>query len=115
MGRSKHAPPPRHLWPVLSNPLGDHRWRWLNLQPDEQEPAVLAGSAPTDLIWGSLWPAQPRVQVRFAIEPDGAGSLIRWSLLAPVGSLGPEEAEACRYRISYLLNDRDGLRGVFGQ
>jgi hypothetical protein len=114
-GRSSQAPPPRILWDVLNDPLGRHRWTWLVIRENEQAPDVLSGTAPTELLWGSLWPGYPNLRLRFTIEPDGVGSMIHWSLLAPEDELNAEETEACRYRISYLVNDRAGLRGVFSQ
>jgi len=114
-GRSRQAPPPGILFDVLRDLLGDQRWRWLVIADDEQTPVVIEVPEPTEVWWSSLWPAWPELRVRFQIEPDGMGSTVRWSVLAPAQTLNADETEACRYRISYLMNDRAGLRGVFSQ
>src|SRR5687768_9397318 len=93
-GRSRQAPPPHVVKEVLSDPLGSQRWRWLILQDDERIPDI-STAAQGEIWWSSLWPAWPSVRVQFQVEPDGQGSAVQWSILAPPQSLDADETGAC--------------------
>ena len=84
------------------------------LLDDEVEPTLVAASEPELVIWSTLWPHRPAIQIRFEIEPDGGqGSRLRWRL----GSEQPIDDESAighmRKRMNVLINAN--LRYSFGQ
>jgi hypothetical protein len=114
--RRSHAPPPPVVWEALNDPWAEPRRPWLDqLRDTEQPPVVLSSNRPSGVVWATLWPQHPHLEVRFSIEPAEGGSMLRTSLWAPTGDLNADEAGRLRHRISYLINDSSGLRGSFGQ
>jgi hypothetical protein len=114
--RRGQVPPPWVVWGALIDPWEDPRRPWLDqLRSNERPPVILSSDKPSEVVWGSLWPEHPLLQIRFSIEPEECGSMLLCSLRAPAGSLRDDEVRQLRHRISYLINDSSGLRGLFGQ
>lgn len=85
---------------------------WLDLTEVDIVPRVLESSRPGWVLWSSLWPARRLDQVAFAIEPDGGGCSVRWSLLAPDDDQPePNVVKRMRYRLNYLINGQ--MRATF--
>jgi hypothetical protein len=109
--RKGQAPPPWVIWETLNEPFRVPERQWLDLTDDERPPVVVFGAEPHELTWSSIWPARPDLRIHFTIEPDGAGSMLRWALLAPVGLLDQHEIGTYRHRLNFLING--ALRGFF--
>lgn len=98
-------PPPWVVWEALSDPSQSTRgWLWFDVQPDEQTPEVLSLDKPRAVVWSSIWPDRPDLQVSFEIEASGPGSFVTWRLLGAVGTWEPDDVKRCRYRLNQLVN-----------
>lgn len=81
--RRRAQPAPPHVVAAsVIPPDSDPARPWLHLLRDEQRPRVVEADPPRLVVWSSLWPKQPEALVRFELEPDGAGTRLRWTLLA---------------------------------
>jgi hypothetical protein len=111
--RSKtQAPPPWVVWEALRDPWRPDIREWFDTRPGEMTPAILHDQRPSLVVWSSIWPDQPQLQIRFDIEQSGAGSLVTWTLLGPEG-LGDADLQRFRYRLNQLINGQ--LRESFDQ
>jgi hypothetical protein len=77
------APPPSVGWEALTEPNREPGRPWLELDGDEVAPGIQEAAKPTLVVWSSLWPERPRDQIRFDLEPSGAGCSLPWTLLTP--------------------------------
>ncbi|WP_328654394.1 hypothetical protein OG598_11525 [Micromonospora sp. NBC_00330] len=114
--RSRRQPAPAHvLWRSLRYPDEAGSRPWLELRDDEVPPRVVAGYAPTLLVWSSLWPHRPLDRIRFDVTPGlpGGDCTLRWTLTTD-GELPSESTLGhLRHRLNYLVNGR--LRRSYGQ
>ena len=91
--RSRRQPAPAHvLWRSLRYPDEAGSRPWLELRDDEVPPRVVAGYAPTLLVWSSLWPHRPLETSTEGREERNAPPQLpgQWPaapLVRPVGSL----------------------------
>jgi hypothetical protein len=107
-------PPPWVVFEALTQPHRDPTRPWLILLDDEAEPTVVAASEPELVIWSTLWPHRPTIQIRFEMEPDsGTGTKLRWRLLAEQPIDDESAIGHMRKRINELINAN--LRYSFGQ
>jgi hypothetical protein len=112
--RARTQPPPPHVvFEALISPNRDPQRQWLLLLGDEQPPRVLRTVPPRLVVWSSLWPSRPDAEVHFDLEPAGAETRLRWTLL--VNEPLPDDSKLghLRKRLNELING--GLRGSFGQ
>jgi hypothetical protein len=110
--RRKAQPAPVHvLREALCEPNRDPARRWLVPLDDEVVPAVLEAEERV-VVWSSLWVKRPEAQIRFDLEEDGQGSLLRWTLL-DVDDPGPALLGHMCKRVQQLINGE--LRYSFGQ
>jgi hypothetical protein len=111
--RAKGQPAPaRFVYEALVEPNRDPGRRWLVLLEDEVVPVVLASEQPSLVTWTSLWTKRPEAQIRFDLEPDGQGCILRWTLLDSADP-GPALVGHMRKRLNQLINAE--LRYSFGQ
>jgi hypothetical protein len=96
----------------LTTPDRDPSRRWLRLLDDEVAPRVLESSRPSLVLWSSIWLERPAAQVRFDIEDDGGGCLLRWTLV-DAEDPGPAVVGHMCKRLNVLINAE--LRYSFGQ
>ena len=87
---------------------------WLGLHDDEQEPTIIEAQSPHLVVWSSLWPHRPTVQIRFELPSDGGGgTALRWVLEAEPPAPDESAVGHMRKRINELINAN--LRYSFGQ
>lgn len=111
--RARNQPAPPHVvHEALVTPNRDPVRRWLQLLDDEVPPRVLESVQPGLVVWSSIWVKRPDAQVRFDLEADGQGCLLRWTL-TDVEDPGPAVVGHLRKRLNVLINAE--LRHSFGQ
>ncbi|MDQ6614144.1 MAG: hypothetical protein M3083_05205 [Actinomycetota bacterium] len=111
--RSKtQAPPPWVVSEALRYARRHDSGEWFDTRPGEIIPSVLQYQRPSLVVWSSIWPDQPQLQIRFDIEASGAGSLVTWTLLGREG-LSDAHVQHLRHRLNELINGQ--LRESFDQ
>ncbi|MET1073025.1 MAG: hypothetical protein ABWY11_10310 [Umezawaea sp.] len=96
--------PPGVVWHSLVEPRRPGARPWLDLLPDEVEPAVLAAEEPSRVVWSSLWPSRPNDQVHFGLTASGdGGTSLRYTLLTPDEAPDPSKTGHLRRRVNQLL------------
>lgn len=86
---------------------------WLNLLPDEVEPTISSADEPATVVWSSLWPSIPDVQVRLDLTADGSGGTsLRFTSLAQ-DEPDPSKTGHLRRRLNQILFA--DLRYSYGQ
>jgi hypothetical protein len=102
------------VFEALTQPNRDPARPWLILLADEQRPEVLAATAPTAVVWSSLWPRRPSATIHFdlADSPDG-GTGLRWTLHHDEPVPDASAVGRLRKRLNELINAN--LRYTFGQ
>lgn len=98
----------------LAHPGGAADREWLTLRPDEQTPEVLCGVADRFLLWSTLWPELPEVQVQLDLTPDPRDRLctqVRWTLLL-AAPLPRDTIDRLSRRLDQLINHE--LRHTYG-
>ena len=111
--RGKEQPPPPHVvHEALVTPNRDPARQWLQLLDDEVPPVVLEATAPSLVVWSSIWVKRPQAQVRFDLEQAGQGCYLRWTL-TDVDDPGDALVGHMRKRLNVLVNAE--LRCSFGQ
>ena len=115
LGRRRRAQPapPRVIWEALIRPGRPGGREWLRLLADEVEPTVRESRAPDLVVWESIWPHRPDDRIVFDIAPDGAGSMLCWTLLTDAEPPGPTRLNHLRQRLNQIVNA--DLRRSFGQ
>jgi hypothetical protein len=110
--RSQPAPP-GVVFESLTQPTRPAGRPWLALLDDEHVPDVLEAREPALVVWGSLWDRRPDARVRFDLDGDAGGTLLRWTLL--VDEPAPDQALTghLRKRLNVLVNAE--LRYSYGQ
>jgi hypothetical protein len=112
--RRTQPPPPWVVFEALTQPHRDPTRPWLVLLADETEPTVIAASEPDLVVWSTLWPDRPTIQIRFEIDPDdGQGTNLRWRMLTEEPITDEAEIRRLRRRVNELINAN--LRYTFGQ
>jgi hypothetical protein len=123
--RRRSLPAPPHIvWQSLTEPRAEHARPWLELLDDEVEPTIVEAVAPTRVVWSSIWPSRPHDRIEFDLEPDGGGTALCWTVLAPddpddapdgAPSSIPDASKTghIRYRMNVLINQ--DLRYSYGQ
>jgi hypothetical protein len=77
------------------------------------EPVVIDASAPSLVVWSSLWPDRPRDRIRFTIDSDGAsGSRLKWSLETDEEAPDADRVKDMRHRINQLINGECATPGT---
>lgn len=96
---------------------GTRPWLFTGLVDDEHPPSVLRSHKPDLVVWSSLWPDRPDVNVRFDIQPHAGGPRpgtdLRWTLLVHPPEPDPAMVAHLRKRMNQLINTH--LRYSFGQ
>ena len=65
---------------------------------------MLSESKPNRVLWSSIWLDHPELTIEFAIEPDGVGSIVTWTLIGPAELLDADDIARRRYRLNQLIN-----------
>ncbi len=111
--RAKTQPPPYHVvFEALMSPNLDPSRQWLQLLDDEILPRVKESASPRMIVWSSIWMNRPTALIRFDLEADGSGCLLRWTLL-DIEDPGPAPVGHMCKRLNVLINAN--LRYSFGQ
>jgi hypothetical protein len=110
--RKPQPAPPKYVYEALTQPHRDPLRPWLRLLDDEMEPKVIEVQEPGLVVWSSLWTKRPQATIRFEIEPDGAGTSLRW-ILADESEPDPPLVGRMRKRVNQLINAE--MRFSFGQ
>jgi hypothetical protein len=111
--RRAQAPPPWVIFESLVDPLNAEARSWFDVLPGERTPTILEQVRPHLVVWDSIWTDQPGLRVRFEIEPDGAGSVVTWTLLGQERQFDDEDIRRHRSRLNQLINGH--LRDTFDQ
>jgi len=109
----KQPPPPRIVFEALLHPDRDPARPWLSPGTDEVLPTVIESSAPSLVVWSSLWAARPDARVRFDLTPAGYATELRWTLFVDEPVPDDEAITRMCTRINRLINA--DLRYTFGQ
>jgi hypothetical protein len=110
--RRPQPAPPKYVFEALTQPTRDPVRHWLILLDDEVEPSILEAREHDMVVWSSIWQLHPTAQIRFELEPHGAGTQLRWVLLDETDP-GAASVGHMRKRIQQLINAE--LRFSFGQ
>jgi hypothetical protein len=101
------------VFQALIEPDRDPRRPWLLLLADEQRPRVVRAVPVRTIVWSSLWPSRPDAEVHFDLEPAGAETRLRWTLLVDEPLPDDSKLGHLRKRLNELINGN--LRATFGQ
>lgn len=113
--RQRTQPAPPHvIFEALTDLDRSGARPWLELLDDEERPQVLRASAPTTVVWSSIWTRRPDAVIEFDLPSDrGGGTDLRWTV--SVDEPTPDDALVghIRKRMNVLINAN--LRYSFGQ
>ncbi|WP_148616004.1 hypothetical protein [Nocardioides rubriscoriae] len=112
--RTRRLPAPAHVvWASLVEPRRPGARAWLDLLADEVDPTVVSATAPTRVVWSSLWPGRPDDEIYLDLSRVGLETALGFTLLTPDEM--PDEATTnhLRHRLNRLLFG--DLRLSYGQ